>query len=547
VAMKYVSTLGRYAVISIIVAYLFIVWIYFKTNAMAFDSNSFIIWFMVIPIVFIIFILALRWRRKRLEKQKQHPSTVSAKERSDTPPDSLALYLHSSLCLPEGQSWSEIIANTEDLTVLSNELLDEDQLPVLIKPIGYLDDSDLDNHIPCVDDTALDDDTALEVAEQQSSPNVIKVTHRLCMIIDELLTLSEPTLSAIAECLVDPAQRHSEIPNSAISIHPDWQQRYIANSTGGIEDDIRTTHPFLTQLSIKLLVPLTTDIDAVKAYVTTRLAEYSITESLLVITAIELDSAETCQADSILAEHLTTMSQQATPEISLCLAAESQTNAAWLAEHHITASPTYDSTYKVPSETGVLVLAWNEAAQKILAINDVLISECRYSLTPFDFAESKPARQQYSHILKKIARYLTDSGIPADNLDTQPNKSNPSTSNTNELRSADDKGSIINNPLIDKNIYFLSDINPVKQPYDLSEIMQISDAIRAKGVLVNDYNLGHYGFSNDYLKSLISISLFINLSQIIEQESDTTLLITQHARYCLLWQADTIKTPEDLP
>lgn len=546
-AIKYISALGRYTVISIIVAYLFIVWLYFKINAMAFDSNPFIVWFMVIPIVFIIFILVLRWRRKRVEKQKQHPSTVSAKEKTDASPDCLALYLHSSLCLPEGQSWSEIIANTEDLTVLSNELLDEDQLPVLIKPIGYLDDSDLDNHIPYLEDTALDHDTALEIAEQQSSPNTIKVTYRLCMIIDELLTLNEPTLNAIAECLVDPAQRYSEIPNSSISMHPDWQQRYIANSADGTEDDIRATHPFLTQLSIKLFVPLTTDIDTVKAYVTTRLAEYSIAESLLVITAIELDSEAIPQADSLIAEHLITMSQQTAPEISLCLAAESQTNAAWLAEHHITASPTYDPAYKVPSETGVLVLAWNEAAQKILAIKDVLIPECRYSLTPFDFAESKPARQQYSHTLKKIALYLTDSGIPADNLDTKPNKSNPSTSNNNELRTADDKGSIINNPLMDKNIYFLSDINPVKQPYDLSEIMQISDDIRAKGALVNDYNLGHYGFSNDYLKSLISISLFINLSQIIEQESGITLLITQHASYCLLWQADTIKTPEDLP
>ncbi|MDN5897835.1 MAG: hypothetical protein L0H35_04145, partial [Psychrobacter sp.] len=90
----------------------------------------------------------------------------------------------------------------------------------------------------------------------------------------------------------------------------------------------------------------------------------------------------------------------------------------------------------------------------------------------------------------------------------------------------------------------ISDINPLKQPYDLSTYMNFLEAFIAKGALVNEHHLGHYMPLNNWLSPFISLSLFVNMVEKNQQESDEIFLVTQHKHCSMLWLADFSQTPE---
>ena len=49
---------------------------------------------------------------------------------------------------------------------------------------------------------------------------------------------------------------------------------------------------------------------------------------------------------------------------------------------------------------------------------------------------------------------------------------------------------------------------------------------------------------NNWLKPFISLSLFVNLAEKDQQESDSVFLITQHKHCSMLWLADDFQKSE---
>ena len=78
----------------------------------------------------------------------------------------------------------------------------------------------------------------------------------------------------------------------------------------------------------------------------------------------------------------------------------------------------------------------------------------------------------------------------------------------------------------------------------MSVYMNFLDAFIAQGALVNERHLGHYMPLNHWLKPFISLSLFVDLVENDQQESDSVFLITQHKHCTMLWLADASQQSE---
>lgn len=246
--VKKLITYGRYALALFLVIYLLLVWMYFKDNTLQLTSARLLLWFVIIPIILFGFIVFIKWRQKKSEAEELAPAQKISKKIKTPPIDSYQLFIDSSICLPEGIDWPEIIDNDNDLTVLSEALSDFDGLPILTKPIEgviteqtalYAYDNELDN----------------EAYPEDAAESLNELTLRLWALIDNQLTASDDALSVLAQHFERIMQQNIHEPNSALNIHPEWQQHYIASTTedSSAEDSLPVIS--LSTLSIYLSIP----------------------------------------------------------------------------------------------------------------------------------------------------------------------------------------------------------------------------------------------------------------------------------------------------
>lgn len=551
--VKKLITYGRYALALFLVIYLLLVWMYFKDNTLQLTSARLLLWFVIIPIILFGFIVFIKWRQKKSEAEELAPAQKISKKIKTPPIDSYQLFIDSSICLPEGIDWPEIIDNDNDLTVLSEALSDFDGLPILTKPIEgviteqtalYAYDNELDNE-------AYPEDAAESLNEQ---------TLRLWALIDNQLTASDDALSVLAQHFERIMQQNIHEPNSALNIHPEWQQHYIASTTedSSAEDSLPVIS--LSTLSIYLSIPELADANYLVERLKQQLATYGIPEQLLTIQTIIADKNprhtdsfhnshdgadnETYQPLQFIHGQLIALTKAATPEICLFITVDSQINEQWL-EANLYVD---NASNLLPTEAGILLIFYNKAAKDLLDLDH----KVRFSMTEIGEALPNDAssmaaevpqqaysntRQHYLANLKTIKQLLLDNSFAL--LDRHDDKTK-----AEEKKSAQaiDNKTTMTDALSENSITLLSDINPSTQPYDLSLLMTFIDEFIAQGALVNDHHLGHYMPLNSWLQPFLSLALLVSAAKEQPQESDIKLLITQHKHRCMLWLAESNQT-----
>jgi hypothetical protein len=553
VGVKKLITYGRYALALFLVIYLLLVWMYFKDNTLQLTSARLLLWFVIIPIILFGFIVFIRWRQKKSEAEELAPAQKISKKIKAPPIDSYQLFIDSSICLPEGIDWPEIIDNDNDLTVLSEALSDFDGLPILTKPIEgviteraalYAYDNELDN----------------ETYPEDAAESLNELTLRLWALIDNQLTASDDALSVLAQHFERIMQQNIHEPNSALNIHPEWQQHYIASTTedSSAEDSLPVIS--LSTLSIYLSIPELADANYLVERLKQQLATYGIPEQLLTIQTIIADKnprhtdsfhnshdgadSETYQPLQFIHGQLIALTKAATPEICLFITVDSQINEQWL-EANLYVD---NASNLLPTEAGILLIFYNKAAKDLLDLDH----KVRFSMTEIGEALPNDAssmaaevpqqaysntRQHYLANLKTIKQLLLDNSFAL--LDRHDDKTK-----AEEKKSAQaiDNKTTMTDALSENSITLLSDINPSTQPYDLSLLMTFIDEFIAQGALVNDHHLGHYMPLNSWLQPFLCLALLVSAAKEQPQESDIKLLITQHKHRCMLWLAESNQT-----
>lgn len=551
--VKKLITYGRYALALFLVIYLLLVWMYFKDNTLQLTSARLLLWFVIIPIILFGFIVFIKWRQKKSEAEELAPAQKISKKIKTPPIDSYQLFIDSSICLPEGIDWPEIIDNDNDLTVLSEALSDFDGLPILTKPIEgviteqtalYAYDNELDN----------------EAYPEDAAESLNELTLRLWALIDNQLTASDDALSVLAQHFERIMQQNIHEPNSALNIHPEWQQHYIASTTedSSAEDSLPVIS--LSTLSIYLSIPELADANYLVERLKQQLATYGIPEQLLTIQTIIADKnprhtdsfhnshdgadSETYQPLQFIHGQLIALTKAATPEICLFITVDSQINEQWL-EANLYVD---NASNLLPTEAGILLIFYNKAAKDLLDLDH----KVRFSMTEIGEALPNDAssmaaevpqqaysntRQHYLANLKTIKQLLLDNSFAL--LDRHDDKTK-----AEEKKSAQaiDNKTTMTDALSENSITLLSDINPSTQPYDLSLLMTFIDEFIAQGALVNDHHLGHYMPLNSWLQPFLCLALLVSAAKEQPQESDIKLLITQHKHRCMLWLAEPNQT-----
>lgn len=534
---------------------------------------------------------------KKLDKQTTDSPEIidGTADKTDTikPPNTYQLFIYSRVCLPEGDCWSEVVDNDADLTVLSEDLTDIDGMPMLVKPIARLPDaaalpypnisdaysadsefddsysdryldssSDLDNDLDSSLDSHLDDE---RVTERKAALN--DTTLRLQALIYEQLVLSEEMLSSLAEHFYQHHQQDTTQSNAAIHIHPEWLQHYLVsanevssenNSRKENGDDKMTAAStgHLTNLPIYLCLPSSADSAFLIATIKEQLATYGIPDTRLAITTIITDSTDVSNtvADNsanntaiatpteFINRHILPLSKSTAPDLCLIIIADSQISEEWL-DTHLYAE---QMTNVIPTEAGALLLFSNQAAQELLNID----ASTRILLTEIGTAhhtELLSDKRRYLNHLTTIKSLLIDNMLSLSPTDTTTLKT-PDKQTVKSAKKSSDINSKekykTNVAITDMTITAMSDINPLKQPYDLSTYMSFLEAFIAQGALVNEHHLGHYMPLNNWLKPFISLSLFIDLAKEDQQESDRSFLITQHKHCNMLWLLDSSQISE---
>lgn len=531
--VKKLMSYGHYVLVMLLIVYLILAWMYFKDNAGQLTAFGLLLWFVIVPLLLFAFILALRWRQRKTESSTAEAAyNDSEKERAKLP-DTYRLFMYSSICLPEGDNWSDVIDNDADLTLLSEDLTDFDGLPILTKPIARLTDV-----------APLPYQYMHEAGLEDSDLNGL--TLRLCSLIYEQLSLSDEVLSSIAKHLNVHDKQDTHEPNSAIDIHPDWQQHYLvsADKTDNDESTFAPSDSSLSKFSIYLCVPEGADTELLIAATKEQLSTYGLLESLITINPIvtnDIDLERNITYDSMqfINEYVMPLAQSASPELCLLIIADTQINDEWL-ELQLYSN---NSSTIIPTEAGVLLIFGNQAAQDVLDIdtyaNVLLTKICAPDVKDMstqnadinDHSQSEvclDSRRSYSHRLMRIKDLLLDNSFSLSSTTVKTHIQTELDDTTNKTN------------VLPKNISVTSitDINPEKQPYDMSVYMSFIDALTAQDILVNEHYLGHYMPSNLWLKPFIGLSLFVNLINTNQQESDYIFLETQHKRCSMLWLAD---------
>ncbi len=564
---KKVMTYGRYIMVAVLVFYLILVWMYFKDNALQLTSKGLFLWFVLIPLIMVAAIIVIMWQQKKLERKASIPTLTTEKVQPTKQPDIYQLFIHSSIGLPEGENWSAIIANDEDLTVLSTDLSDFDGLPILTKPITrVITEPDLLYSLveaKIFKEGAVNSDNVDEGYFEEQASDLDDLTLRLGALILQQLALNEAYLYTLAEHFEMLTHSNDYEANSAIHIHHEWQQHHIVSANNDSSADYTSTDTSIvrpTQLSIFICLPALADSAFIADMIKQQLSTYGIPEQHFIVTLVTSDDVDNSNIDDgtttlncpeqFIHKHLIRVSKAAMPEVCFLIAADSQINEPWLESNvYVDAAPNI-----IPTEASTLLIFSNKAAQDNLDMNDAV----SFSLTEIGNALSKDnsnlldtennasahnsnSHYNYSKNLKDIKQLLLDSSFDLSELNnTIISNANQSALNKKQLKSPKSEQSMTNDSLLEKSITILSDINPSPQPYDLSEFMTFTASFSEKGALVNEHHLGHYMPLNVWLKSFISLALLADLVNNDRQQSEHRLLITQHKSCCMLWLADSL-------
>lgn len=538
-SIKKVMGYGRYVMIAVLFCYIILVWMYFKDNAVQLTSKGLLLWFVLIPLILVFIIIMTLWRQKKSERKILTPSLSKNKEQPAKQPNIYNVYIKSSLYLPEGDSWADIIANEEDLTILSKDFSDFDGLPILTKPIAYVI-TDPDSHNRLIQSTIpnpLEDNFNDEYLEDQVA-DLDDLTQRLSTMIQQLLLSNEDTLTLLVEHFAMLNYDKTHEPNSAIHIHPEWQQHYIASAADSDPENTASTLTSQTELSFFICLPALANTDIVTTIVKQQLLSYGLLEHHYTIATIHLETdgdAAEFAPESFINNRLVTLSRSLKAEVCFLIVADSQINQQWLESDQY-----LDTKHNiVPTEASTLLIFSNEVAQEQLDMtsNNFLFTDINELLASDDTLDKNTAINSsfhYAKSLENIKQILFNNNFDLSAL----NKLDAKNSSLLVKRTTIPEQIIAEDSLLNNQVIALSDINPSTQPYDLSAFIEFVNSFNQKDALVNEHHLGHYMPLNVWLKSFIAVALLVDIATENKHPLEYRLLITQSNHHCTLWLAD---------
>ena len=505
---KHILHYTRHALTVVLVVYLILTWMYYKDNVTELTSINLLVSFILIPLALFAAILTIKWQQKKQKNPEAAPEATAAPIKKDLQPKAYHLHMHSQLLLPEGEKFVDVVENTDDVTVLSPVHVDYNNLPILIKPIG--------------DISAPIDDFELQDIDNDNG------TQRLCQLITHLFDLSE---SELYDCATHFASAHAEggvQPNAAVSMHPDWQQSYISSTDGSQDEDLAPPPPAFTALPVYLYAPASANTADINRIIKARLIDYGFGEAYFsIINLTPTDNPS--EPLAALNPHLMALSENHMPSMAIVLAVDSEINSDWIDEHLHLAD---DHTALLPEEAASLLIVWNDAADELLD----MATNGQYALLEYHHQEASNTRRANMRLLDLINELIT---AKLRNSDTKTDNSAAISSSENPSKSAEDEAG---DALSGHSITVLSDINPVKQPFDTAIFMSFVDKILSQGALVNDHQLGHHMHRSDWMRGLIAISLFADIDFDEQPESDIVCLTMQQDTGYTLWLAEPIST-----
>lgn len=499
----------RHILTLILVVYLILTWMYYKDNVTQLTSINLLISFIVIPLALFTAILTIKWQQKKIDLKQQQPEKKTAPIKETVQPKAYKIRMHSSLCLPEGENFFDIVENKSDLTILSEAHSDYNDLPLLIKPLSSISES-LDT-----------------MYMQDLEPN--NGTQRCCQLIQHLLELNDSELMACAQHFQSTTEQETHYSNAAISMHPEWQQSYISSTPHDGSDDITVQQQTLfTALPVYVCASAAVNTHDINHFIKAQLADYGFDEHSISIINLPSADVQTTPLE-VIKQKIMTLSEDTMPGLSLVIAVDSEINTDWIEAHMY---HTEDASALLPEEAGSLLILWNEAANAILDIN----AAAHYSMIEYAHDTTTNHRSNHTRTLARISDFIDAT------LLSLSAKADNSTSASNTAQSVKQTEADTDAPLASHSMTALSDINPVKQVFDTAVFMTFIDRFLDKGALVNDYQLGHHMHRNDWMRHLIGISLFADVSFDNQLESDIIFLTTQHDAGYTLWLAEPIIT-----
>lgn len=535
-SIKKVIGYGRYVMIAMLFFYLILVWMYFKDNAVQLTSKSLLLWFVLVPFILVFIIIMTLWQQKKSEHKTVTPPLSNHEDQPAKQPSIYNIYIKSSLYLPEGDCWADIVANEEDLTKLSKDFSDFDGLPILTKPIAYvITDPSLHNELMLsAIPNPLEDSFNDEYLEDQVA-DLNLLTQRLGTMIQQLLSSNEDTLTLLVAHFATLNYDKNHEPNSAIHIHPEWQQHYIASAADNGSENTASIPINQTKLSFFICLPALANTDIITTIVKQQLLAYGLLEHYYTIATIHADPVEFAP-ESFINNQLVTLSQSLNSEICFLIVADSQINQRWLESDQY-----LDTKHNiVPTEASTLLIFSNSAAQEQLDMtsNNFLFADVNELLASNNNKSDKNTAVNssfyYAKSLESIRQLLGNNNFDLSGL----NKLDFKNSSPLVKQITNPEQIIAEDSLLNNKIIALSDINPSTQPYDLSEFMSFANSFNEQGALVNEHHLGHYMPLNVWLKSFIAVALFADLIANDQQPLEHQLLITQHNYHSMLWLAD---------
>ena len=497
--LKKTLTYVRYSLVAVLILYLGIVWLYFKDNASSLTVSSFVLWFLGLPLLFLGALGALRWyQNKPAAEEDPALDTPKTAIKADRAPISHRLLLSGHLLLPEGNEWSQIIDNTEDLTEINHSLTDHFGLPKLTKPIAEVEEQ-------MAWSTQEDSET--------SEPTTSTFTQRIIALLQLQLVAHDDALANIGAHFSHHYTDRDAI-DTASDIHPEWQNSATLHMQQ--EDAAHIpAQPALSMFELYIYTPNDAEHTAIKESVTVWMADYGIAGGQLSIHLITPQDA-IGEPLGFISDVLRRVAETTQPRLGMLMVAETHIDQEWF-DNYADISMTDDT---VPTEAASALLFANHAAGDIISLEQLLPVQLS---TTIDLPESNDQfdapKRSYKQLLPQIqSTLLAQKIIP------------PVADESTDADDIEDK---------ERSLILLSDIDVIKQTEALTPFMRFTDDLAQRHIDVTTHHFGHFTLTNPWLRCFMPICLLTQYQYEHTERTDTLLAVIQHPNCCSLWHLDT--------
>ena len=491
-------TYVRYSLVAVLILYLGIVWLYFKDNASDLTVSSFVLYFLLLPLVLLSAIGALRWYQNKPPAKADSPSSEGTQK--DTTPEKPMvrhqLLISGHVLLPEGNEWQQVIDNNDDLTELNRTITDNFGLPILTKPI-------------------VDVDSEMASFTEDNAESELSFTQRIKTLIQIQLSAHNASLFSIGEHLSLSTMDDSAI-DTASDIHPEWQHTHTLHIQQEDASDI-ALQPKVSRFELYICLPADADQAHIKAAVVEQMADYDMSEAMLSVQFITAKDSHN-EPSTFISHTLCSIAEDSEPRLGMLLVADTQIDQTWLdndADFHI-------DNNVVPTEAACALLLANRAASEIVPLADVLPVQLSATV---DLSHSEAMRdaptRSYRQLLPQVKSMLLKQNIIPVAAETAVDDSDAEETT--------------------HSLVLISDVDVINHTEALETFMKFTDALSQHQTDAKVHHAGGFMPSNPWLRCFIPICLLTQYGLEHIGTKETPLAIIQHPTCCSLWHVMPIE------